>query len=235
MKPSISDTFNKALNAAMFDSGVIGVDASKAKKDFEIKEGGKREFKPLEFLNDGSSMAEILKLVKNKKLSNNKIRSEIKKFLKKPEDLNDFLQSLLDTRTKKEESKEASVSGAGVGMFSSLLSGPVSEEEPKKVETKEASSSGGGVGGYETPKMWAKSTSKKDWRGKSKTQIPGGKFVQVKKKCKRFPYCNQGNTGALNFYESENIKTVIKNVSHKYGLTENEIREIISREIKTNH
>lgn len=231
MKPSISDTFNKALNAAMFDSGVIGVDASKAKKDFEIKEGGKREFKPLEFLNDGSSMTEILKLVKNKKFSNNKIRSEIKKFLKKPEDLNDFLQSLLDTRTKKEESKEASVSGAGVGMFS----GPLSGEEPKKVETKEAASSGGGVGGYETPKMWAKSTSKKDWRGKSKTQIPGGKFVQVKKKCKRFPYCNQGDTGALNFYESENIKTVIKNVSHKYGLTENEIREIISREIKTNH
>ena len=177
MKPSISDTFNKALNAAMFDSGVIGVDASKAKKDFEIKEGGKREFKPLEFLNDGSSMTEILKLVKNKKFSNNKIRSEIKKFLKKPEDLNDFLQSLLDTRTKKEESKEASVSGAGVGMFS----GPLSGEEPKKVETKEAASSGGGVGGYETPKMWAKSTSKKDWRGKSKTQIPGGKFVQVKK------------------------------------------------------
>lgn len=231
MKPSISDTFNKALNAAMFDSGVIGVDASKAKKDFEIKEGGKREFKPLEFLNDESSMTEILKLVKNKKFSNNKIRSEIKKFLKKPEDLNDFLQSLLDTRTKKEESKEASVSGAGVGMFS----GPLSGEEPKKVETKEAASSGGGVGGYETPKMWAKSTSKKDWRGKSKTQIPGGKFVQVKKKCKRFPYCNQGDTGALNFYESENIKTVIKNVSHKYGLTENEIREIISREIKTNH
>ncbi len=30
-----------------------------------------------------------------------------------------------------------------------------------------------------TTAAWAKSTSKKDWRGKSKTQIPGGKFVQV--------------------------------------------------------
>jgi hypothetical protein len=216
----------------MFDSGVIGLDASKSKKDFEIKEDGERHsYKPLEFLKDGNSLSEILSLVKNKKFSKNKIRNEIKKLLKNPEDLNSFLQSILDGRTKKEESKEASVSGAGVGMFS----GPLSGEEPKKVETKEAASSGGGVGAYETPKAWAKSTSKKDWRGKSKTQIPGGKFVQVKKKCKRFPYCNQGDTKSLNFYESENIKTVIKNVSQKYGLTENEIREIILREIKTNH
>ena len=115
-----------------------------------------------------------------------------------------------------------------------MFLGPLSGEEPKKVETKEAAVSGGGVGAYETPKAWAKSTSKKDWRGKSKTQIPGGTFVQVKKKCKSFPYCNQGDTGDLNFYESENIKKVIKNVSHKYGLSENEIREIIFKEIKTN-
>ena len=231
MKPSITDTFNKELNAAMFDSGVLGVDASKSKKEFEIKEDGeRRNYKPLEFLKDGDSLSEILSLVKNKKISKNKIRSGIKKLLKNPEDLNNFLQSILDGRTKKEESKEASVSGAGVGMFL----GPLSGEEPKKVETKEAAVSGGGVGAYETPKAWAKSTSKKDWRGKSKTQIPGGTFVQVKKKCKSFPYCNQGDTGALNFYESENIKKVIKNVSHKYGLSENEIREIIFKEIKTN-
>ena len=220
MKPSITDTFNKELNAAMFDSGVLGVDASKAKREFEIKEdGGRKNYKPLEFLKDGNSLTEILSLVKNKKISKNKIRTEIKKLLKNPEDINDFLKSILDSRSKKEESKEASVSGAGVGMFS----GPLSGEEPKKVEATEATESGAGVGAYETPKMWAKSTSKKDWRGKSKTQIPGGKFVQVKKKCKRFPYCNQGDTGALNFYESENIQKVIKNVSTKYGLTENEI------------
>ena len=189
MKPSITDTFNKELNAAMFDSGVLGVDESKSKKEFEIKEDGeRRNYKPLEFLKDGDSLSEILSLVKNKKISKNKIRAGIKKLLKNPEDLNNFLQSILDGRTKKEESKEASVSGAGVGMFL----GPLSGEEPKKVETKEAAVSGGGVGAYETPKAWAKSTSKKDWRGKSKTQIPGGTFVQVKKKCKSFPYCNQG-------------------------------------------
>jgi hypothetical protein len=231
VKPSITDTFNKELNAAMFDSNVLGLEASKSKKEFEIKEDGERHnYKPLEFLKDGESLSEILSLVKNKKISKNKIRTGIKKLLKNPEDLNNFLQSILDGRTKKEENKEASVSGAGVGMFLGQLSG----EEPKKVETKEAAVSGGGVGAYETPKAWAKSTSKKDWRGKSKTQIPGGTFVQVKKKCKSFPYCNQGDTGALNFYESENIKTVIKNVSHKYGLSENEIREIIFKEIKTN-
>lgn len=223
--------FNKELNAAMFDSGVLGIDASKSKKDFELKEdGNEKKYKPLEFLKDSSSLVEILSLVRNKKISKNKIRTEIKKHLKNPEDLNDFLKSILNSRSKKEETKEAMGTGAGAGSFEPAIS----FGETKKVEATEATGTGSS-GSYETPAAWAKSTSKKHWRGKSKTQIPGGKFVQVKKKCKRFPYCNQGDTGALNFYESEHIKEVIKNVSIKYGVTENEIREIILREIKTNH
>ena len=75
--------------------------------------------------------------------------------------------------------------------------------------------------------MWAKSTSKKDWRGKSKTQIPGGKFVQVKKKCKRFPYCNQGDIKALNIFENEVVKNVINTVSEKYGIDTDTIKTII--------
>jgi hypothetical protein len=82
--------------------------------------------------------------------------------------------------------------------------------------------------------MWAKSTSKKDWRGKAKTQIPGGKFVQVKKKCKRFPYCNQGDIKALNLSENKDMQIAIQNVSRKYGLSEEKIIEIILRETNTN-
>jgi len=48
-------------------------------------------------------------------------------------------------------------------------------EKIEKVETKEATSSSSS-GSYVTPAAWAKSTKKKDWRGASKTQIPGGKF-----------------------------------------------------------
>lgn len=99
----------------------------------------------------------------------------------------------------------------------------------KKVETKEATGSSSS-GSYESPAAWAKSSKKKDWRGKSKTQIPGGKFVQVKEKCKKFPYCNQGDIKALNIFENETFKKVIKNIGEKHGISENVIKSILSYE-----
>lgn len=105
--------------------------------------------------------------------------------------------------------------------------------EGKKTETKEATGSGS-AGSYVTPAAWAKSTSKKDWRGKSKTQIPGGKFVQVKKKCKTFPYCNQGDIKALKIFENEKLKKIIKTISEKHGISENVIKNIISYEYLNN-
>jgi len=83
-----------------------------------------------------------------------------------------------------------------------------------KVEAKEATSSAS-TGSYEVPGMWAKSTKKKDWRGKSKTQIPGGKFVQIKKKCLKYPYCNQGNTGAIKLTEQNMNKKQIPNTAQE--------------------
>jgi hypothetical protein len=107
---------------------------------------------------------------------------------------------------------------------------PVKEEdEITKVETKEGTGASS-AGSYVTPAAWSKSTKKKDWRGKSKTQIPGGKFVQVKKKCKKFPYCNQGDIKALNIFENETFKKVIKNISKKHGISENVIKSIVSYE-----
>ena len=230
---NIVENFKDALNKALFDAGVIGTDAANAKKNFlgEESDFGKLEF--LTYLNDVDDIFKVLKLVKNKKLSNNKIKDEIRELLKDPEDLNKFLKSVLNVYktnkedSKKEESKEAMSSGAGVGAFEMPLFG-------KKKETKEATSSGAGVGAYETPKIWAKSLKKKDWRGKSKPQIPGGKFVQVKKKCKKFPYCNQGDINALKIWENRTLRRVIDNISKKYRLPEEEIVNIIIKEIKTN-
>jgi len=106
---------------------------------------------------------------------------------------------------------------------------PTEKDAPKKTETKEATGSSLS-GQYATPAAWAKSTSKKDWRGKSKTQIPGGKFVQVKKKCKKFPYCNQGDINALKIFDHVDIKKVISDVSKSYGISESMVRNIISYE-----
>jgi hypothetical protein len=100
----------------------------------------------------------------------------------------------------------------------------------KKIESNEVTSSTSS-GQYSTPKMWAKSMSKKDFRGASKTQIPGGKFVTVKEKCRKFPYCNQGDIKALNIFENERLKTAIKNVEKKYNIPQNIIISSIKSEL----
>ena len=103
------------------------------------------------------------------------------------------------------------------------------EGNVKKVEATESTGSGSS-GSFETNSAWAKSTNKKDWRGKSKTQIPGGKFVQVKKKCKKFPYCNQGDIKNLKIFENEKVKTAIENISKRHNISENVIKTIIAYE-----
>ena len=99
----------------------------------------------------------------------------------------------------------------------------------KKVEATEATGSGSS-GSFETTSAWAKSTKKKDWGGKKKTQIPGGKFVQVKKKCQKFPYCNQGDIKALKIFENEKVKKAIQNISKRHNISENVIKTIIAYE-----
>lgn len=46
---------------------------------------------------------------------------------------------------------------------------------------------------------------------------PGAKFVKVKEKCKKFPYCNQGDMNALELIDSD-INETINRVSVKMGL-----------------
>ena len=139
-------------------------------------------------------------------------------------------------KKKKSETKEATGAGSAGG-----FEGPIAfkdsdfvrrsfDETPKKIEATEATGSGS-AGSYETTAAWAKSTKKKDWRGASKTQIPGGKFVQVKKKCKKFPYCNQGDVNALKIWENDTLKKVINDISKKENLSENVIKNIIAYEL----
>jgi hypothetical protein len=151
-------------------------------------------------------------------------------------------------KKKKTEATEATSSGSSGG-YSAPLFGEEKDTEnfeapvafadseflrrsnagTKKIEATEATSSAS-VGGYVTTAAWAKSTKAKDWRGKSKTQIPGGAFVSVKKKCKKFPYCNQGDINALNIYQNENLQRAIKNVSENFNLNETTIKAILEYE-----
>lgn len=99
-----------------------------------------------------------------------------------------------------------------------------------KTETKEATGAAS-AGAYVGPSIWAKSSTKKNWRGARKTQIPGGKFVEVKKKCQKFPYCNQGDMKALKIFENDKMKDVIKNISKKHNISENVIKNILTYEL----
>ena len=103
------------------------------------------------------------------------------------------------------------------------------ESEVEKVEAKEATTTGSS-GAYESPSMWAKSTTKKDWGPSRKTQVPGGGFVKIKKTCTKFPYCNQGDIKALKIFENENVKKAIKNISERHNISENVIKTIIAYE-----
>ena len=101
----------------------------------------------------------------------------------------------------------------------------------KKVEATEATGASS-AGQYSSPSFLAKSMSPKKWRGKSKTQIPGGQFVEVKKKCKKFPYCNQGDINALSLSEQKIAKKVIEKYSKKYNISEETVKNILLSELK---
>ncbi len=79
------------------------------------------------------------------------------------------------------------------------------------------------IGGPETIK---KSRAVKDknfpkWGG------PGGIFIKIKDKCKKFPYCNQGDINAI-----EILKETISDVSKETGVPKKEIENIIINEIQ---
>jgi hypothetical protein len=218
----------------------------KSKEEFKETENKKKP-SYLKYLKQDEDVVDVYKTIKNKKLSNNQIKEKLRKFLKEPEKLNDFLESILNSKTtKKEESKEAmgaaSAGGYSAPLFSTTKGDIVKgvktvreelddDDDLKKVETKEATTSASS-GQYSSPAIWAKSLNKKDFRGYSKPLYKGGKFVQVKKKCKKFPYCNQGDINALKIFENQSVQNAIESVSKTYNLDKEFISEIIYQEVR---
>jgi hypothetical protein len=217
----------------------------KSKEEFKETENKKKP-SYLKYLKQDEDVVDVYKTIKNKKLSNNQIKEKLRKFLKEPEKLNDFLESILNSKTtKKEESKEAmgaaSAGGYSAPLFSTtkgdIVKGvktvreELDDDDLKKVETKEATTSASS-GQYSSPAIWAKSLNKKDFRGYSKPLYKGGKFVQVKKKCKKFPYCNQGDINALKIFENQSVQNAIESVSKTYNLDKEFISEIIYQEVR---
>ena len=144
-------------------------------------------------------------------------------------------------KKKKKEAREAT-GAASAGQYSAPLfaqSQPEKSTESAKVkvvreeiaggETTEATATGASTGQYSTPGWVAK--NKKNWRGRAKTQIPGGQFVTIKKKCQTFPYCNQGDIKALKLSENKLVQDSIKNVAKKFGINEDIVKAILVHEM----
>jgi len=92
------------------------------------------------------------------------------------------------------------------------------------------------VGAYSQPAIWAK--NKKNWRAVSDPKFPkyggpGAKYVKVKEKCRHFPYCNQGDVNALEFYEDKKLNEAIENVSKKTNKSKGYLKNLVLKEMES--
>jgi hypothetical protein len=119
----------------------------------------------------------------------------------------------------KEEAELKEVTAGDAGQYDVPLFGtsPKGRRNPLKIDGPKSIYKGRAVTDKNFPK----------WGG------PDSVFVKIKEKCKKFPYCNQGDTGALEFiHEDEELQEVIKQVSKKYGISHQEVENIVLNEIK---
>jgi hypothetical protein len=114
------------------------------------------------------------------------------------------------------EVTDASSSGAfDVPAFGKSTSG--GRRDPLKIDGPDSIYKGRAVKDKNFPK----------WGG------PDSVFVKVKEKCKKFPYCNQGNTGAIEIVkEDKEIQNAITEISKKYGIPHQQVENIVLNEIK---
>jgi hypothetical protein len=166
---------------------------------------------------------------------------------------------VVDMTKKKDEVKETgadssgSYSGPAFGGDSDVIKRPISKIpnfDTKEGEFKEATDASSS-GAFDVP-AFGKSTSggRRDplkidgpdsiYKGRAvkdknfpKWGGPDSVFVKVKEKCKKFPYCNQGNTGAIEFIsEDQEIQQIISEISKTYGLPRKQVENIVLNEIK---
>jgi hypothetical protein len=171
-----------------------------------------------------------------------------------------YYDKLEKIESHKEESKEAT-GAASAGAYVGPLFGPikkskntptktkpkggeVGEGEKYKEETKEATTSAS-VGAYDAPfggpkkdplKLSNPDTVEKELRstkpGFPKFGGPGGKYVRIKDKCKKFPYCNQGDINALELFEKDMVKEAIENISLRLDLPMIAVKSIVLHELE---
>ena len=184
--------------------------------------GGEMEEEKLEGgKSDKMSLLDIAK----KHTNEPKSEDRIKKTLKELE-----IQLIKGLEVEKEHTKD--VQKAKEIAMDHLSEDPNYYDKLRKIEATEATGSSSS-GSYEGPSFLAKSQKKKDWRG-AKPLYPGGKIVKIKKKCLKFPYCNQGDINALKLTELDVFESIVKKLTLEYKIDENLIKKLIKEDILKN-
>jgi len=160
---------------------------------------------------------------------------------------------LIDISKKgKKEQKETDTSSSGgyeaaFGAKSSVIKKPISSKIPNflnEITDSSVSSAGafdvpfgGGTKGRKNPlkidgpKSIYKNRAVKDKKF-PRYGGPDAVFVKIKEKCKKFPYCNQGNTGAIEFIsEDQEFKDAIEKASKIYGIPYADVEKVVINEI----
>jgi hypothetical protein len=144
--------------------------------------------------------------------------------------------------TKKEEPKEQTMSGSS-GAFSAPLGNTPVIKRPIQGISEETGTGVSAGAAYDV--SFSSSPKHKDplkidgvksiaarahYMNKKKLPKwggPGGVFIKIKEKCKKFPYCNQGDIHAI-----QTLRESIEEVAKERGLSNNEVEKIVLKGIR---
>ena len=152
--------------------------------------------------------------------------------------------------TKKIENKEsttASSSGsfdAPIGTIKQKKITKIHNKESEIAEVTDASSSGafdapfggGGTKGRKNPlkidgpKSIYKGRAVKD-KNFPRFGGPDGKYVKIDDKCKKYPYCNQGDMSIFQIMEQEDIKQLVKDISKDKKIPLKLVESVVKKQL----
>ncbi len=144
---------------------------------------------------------------------------------------------------RKKETKESTVADASGSFVSSFSTSPVKKKidiihNIKEALTADASGSYDvpfGDGGKNPLKIKGEKSVKKSRAVKDKNFPkfggPKGVYIKIKDKCKKFPYCNQGDINSIELLEIDGLKEAIQKASKIYGIPYSEMEKVVLNEI----
>jgi hypothetical protein len=144
-----------------------------------------------------------------------------------------------DLTTEEEELDEVTGSGSSGGYVAPMGweddTSHLTHKSLKEEEEVDEQTGGASAGDYSQPKIWAKNY--KNWKAVQDPKFPkwggpGGTYVRINPKCSKFPYCNQGDVNALEFYEEKTLKEAINNTSKRTGKSPKYLKQLILKELE---